>query len=157
MQKRVGSVVRDSPFKLEKMGRFFFLLFEIVPLNLKHGSVFLFIVRDSPFKLETCQHDIWVLPWARPLFLQSKCKNYVFLKFLLLLSFKLHLYEYIKTAHGKLRFPYPATPEMELFGHQFDKRLESFALCYSQIQIQKVHAKIPQTRKLVSIRNQHFL
>jgi hypothetical protein len=30
-----------------------FLLFEIVPLNLKHGSDFLFIVRDSPFKLET--------------------------------------------------------------------------------------------------------
>jgi hypothetical protein len=78
-----------------------------------------FIVRNSPFKLERCWHDIWVLPWARPLSLQSKCKNYVFLKFPLLLSFGWQCSVNctctgIKTTHCKLRFPHQATPEMEL-------------------------------------------
>jgi hypothetical protein len=108
MHKRVDFIVRDSHFKFETWVDF--------------------IVRNSPFKLETCWHDIWVLPRARPLFLQSTCKNYVFLKFLLLLSFgwQFKLYEY-KNRPWQIEIPVSSNTRDGIIGHQYDKRLESFA------------------------------
>ncbi len=111
MQKRVDFIFRHSPYKPETWVGF--------------------IVRDSPFKLETCLHDVWV-------FGLGTCPAIASASILCSSNF---CYYYplddslnctctsIKTAHGKLRFPYPATPEVELLDINLTK--DSSLLLYA--------------------------